>query len=48
MERYLRHENLIIFKRRLAEATNDSQRQLLLKLLAEEKARALIADAPPR
>jgi hypothetical protein len=48
MERYLRHENLVIFKRRLAEATNGAQRELLLKLLAEEEARALIADAPPR
>ena len=48
MERFLRHENLIIFKRRLAETTNDAQRQLLLKLLAEEEARGVIADAPSR
>ena len=34
MERFIRNEILIIFKRRLAEATDDAQRQLLLKLLA--------------
>jgi hypothetical protein len=48
MERFVRRENLIIFRRRLAEATDDAQRQLLLKLLAEEEARGLIADAPSR
>jgi hypothetical protein len=35
MEEFVRRENLIIFKRRLAEAKDDAQRQLLLKLLAE-------------
>jgi hypothetical protein len=48
MERFIRDENLIIFKRRLAETTDDAQRQLLLKLLAEEDARGLIADVPSR
>jgi hypothetical protein len=48
MERFIRHENLIIFKRQLAESTDDAQRQLLLKLLAEEDAKGLIADAPSR
>jgi hypothetical protein len=48
MERFIRDENLIIFKRRLAETTDEAQRQLLLKLLAEEDARGLIADVPSR
>jgi hypothetical protein len=48
MERFIRDENLIIFKRRLAESTDEAQRQLLLKLLAEEVARGLIADVPSR
>jgi hypothetical protein len=48
MEKFIRHENLIIFKRRLAEAKTDAQRQMLLKLLAEEEARELIFDAPTR
>ena len=35
MKEFVRRENLIIFKRRLAEVKDDAQRQLLLKLLAE-------------
>jgi len=39
MDEFIRRENLIIFRRRLAEATNDAQRKILLKLLADEEAR---------
>jgi hypothetical protein len=39
MEDFVHRENLIIFKRRLAESNSESQRQLLLKLLANEEAR---------
>jgi hypothetical protein len=39
MEQFVHRENLIIFKRRLAGAKSDEQRQMLLKLLAEEEAR---------
>ena len=39
MEDFVHRENLIIFKRRLADAKSDIQRQLLLKLLAEEEAK---------
>ena len=38
MEEFLHRENMVIFKRRLADAKTDSQRQLILKLLAEEEA----------
>jgi hypothetical protein len=48
MEKFIRCENLTIFRRRLAEATTDTQRQLLLKLLAEEEAKELIVDPPCR
>ena len=50
MEEFIHRENLIIFKRRLAEAKNDVQRQMLLKLLAEEEAKGslLSACAAPR
>jgi len=50
MEEFIHRENLIIFKRRLAEAKNDVQRQMLLKLLAEEEAKddPLTADAASR
>ena len=37
MEDFIHHENLIIFRRRLALAKDDAQRQLLVKLLAEEQ-----------
>jgi hypothetical protein len=43
MEEFLRREKLMIFKRRLALVKNDAQRELLLKLLAEEEANAPIA-----
>jgi hypothetical protein len=41
MEEFLHRENLTIFRRRLAGTTNDTQRQMLLKLLAEEEAREM-------
>jgi hypothetical protein len=46
MEEFLRHENIIIFKRRLAEACSEAQRQVLLKLLADEEARGI--SRPPK
>ncbi len=39
MDEFIRRENLIIFRRRLAEATSDAQREILMKLLADEEAR---------
>lgn len=50
MEDFVHRENLMIFKRRLGEAKDDVQRQLLLKLLAEEEAKGgpLAADAASR
>jgi hypothetical protein len=41
MEEFLHRENMIIFRRQLTDAKSDAQRQLLLKLLAEEEARYL-------
>jgi hypothetical protein len=43
MEEYIRRENLKIFKRQLALVKDEAQRQLLLKLLTEEEAKAPIA-----
>jgi hypothetical protein len=40
VEEFIHRENLIIFKRRLAGAKNDAQRQMLLKLLAGEEAKS--------
>ena len=39
MEEFVRRENLRIFKRQLDLAKDDVQRQLLLKLIAEEEAK---------
>ena len=37
MEKYIHKENLTLFKKRLAEAHNDAEREVLLKLLADEE-----------
>jgi hypothetical protein len=42
MEEFTHRENLIIFRRRLALAKDDAQRQLLLKLLAEEEGKIML------
>jgi hypothetical protein len=43
MEEFIHRENLEIFRRQLALAKDDAQRQLLLKLLAEEEAKVPVA-----
>jgi hypothetical protein len=43
MEEFVRRENLIIFRRQLALAKDDAQRQLLLKLIAKEEAKVPLA-----
>ena len=39
MDEFIHRENLALFKRRLAEVREESERQVLLKLLAEEEAK---------
>jgi hypothetical protein len=39
MEKYILRENLLLFKKRLAEAHTDAERELLLRLLADEEAK---------
>jgi hypothetical protein len=39
MEEYIHRENLTLFKKRLAEAHSDAEREVLLKLLADEEAK---------
>ena len=39
MEKFIHRENLALFKRRLAETHSDAEREVLLKLLADEKAK---------
>ena len=39
MENFIHQENLALFKKRLAEPHTDAEREVLLKLLADEKAK---------
>ena len=41
MDKYIHRENLAAFKKRFAEAKDESQRQVVAKLLAEEEAKDL-------
>jgi hypothetical protein len=44
MDKFIRRENLALFKRRLAEVHDAAQHKILLKLQAEEQAK----EPPPR
>jgi hypothetical protein len=44
VDQFIHRENLALFRRRLAETHDAAQRQLLLKLLAEEMAK----EPPPK
>jgi len=39
MENFIHRENLALFNKRLAEPQTDAEREVLLKLLADEKAK---------
>jgi hypothetical protein len=39
MEKFIRRENPALFNKRLAEAHTDAEREVLLKLLADEEAK---------
>jgi len=43
MDEFIHQQNLALFKKRLAEAHSDAEREVLLKLLADEEAKE-----PPR
>jgi hypothetical protein len=44
MEKYVHRENLALFKKRLADPHSDPEREVLLKLLADEEAK----ESPPK
>ena len=44
MEKFIHQENLALFKKRLAEPHTDAEREVLLKLLADEQAK----EPPPK
>lgn len=38
MDRFIHHENIALFRKRLSEVKTEEQRRIILKLLAEEEA----------
>jgi len=44
MEKFIHKENLTLFKKRIAESHTDEEREVLLKLLADEEAK----EPPPK
>ncbi len=44
MEKFIHRENLTLFKKRIAESHTDEEREILLKLLADEEAK----EPPPK
>ena len=44
VEKYIHRENLSLFKKRLAEPHTDAEREVLMKLLADEQAK----EPPPK
>ena len=42
MDKFIQRENVTLYKKRLAEPQTDSERKIILKLLADEEAK----DAP--
>jgi len=46
MEKFIHRENPALFKKRLADVRDESERQVLLKLLAQEDAKD--SPRPPR
>ena len=44
MDEYIHRENLTLFKKRIAESHTDEEREILLKLLADEEAK----EPPPK
>ena len=46
MYKFIHRQNIELYRKHLAEATNDVQRQTLTKLLADEEAKDLIPSIP--
>lgn len=40
MEKFIHEQNLVLFRKRLAEVKTDAERELLIRLLAVESAKA--------
>ena len=46
MDNFIHRENLALYKKRLAETTDERARRVLLELLVEEEAKAKDAPSP--
>jgi hypothetical protein len=46
MEKFIQRGNIALFKKRLTEPQTDAEREVLLKLLAEEEAKDALPPKP--
>ncbi len=45
MDEFIHQQNLILLKKQLAEVKDDAKRNMIIKLLVEEKAREMLPPA---
>ncbi len=48
MQRYVHEENILLYRKLLAETTDEEKRKIILKLLAEEEAKVLPTSSPKK
>ena len=48
MHRYVHEENIILYRKLLAETTDEEKRKIILKLRAEEEAKEVPASSPEK
>jgi len=48
MYRYVHEENILLYRKLLAETSGEEKRKIILKLLAEEEVKELPASSPEK
>ncbi|WP_347265473.1 hypothetical protein [Nitrobacter sp.] len=48
MQRYVHEENILLYRKLLAETTDKEKRKIILRLLAEEEAKELPTPSPEK
>jgi hypothetical protein len=48
MQRYVHEENILLYRKLLAETMNEEKRKIILRLLAEEEAKELLPSSPEK
>jgi hypothetical protein len=48
MQRYVHEENILLYRKLLAETTDEEKREIILKMLAEEEAKELPTSPPKK